>query len=235
MSPQDRIFEKLKYANKIGSETAVTEQTLHEEGKKPHDIYGRGAYEYGDLFRKLIPEGLLHYCSTEFGSSQNPLALDAFGEGTYLRDLRMMRIIKGGVALTLSDLRSSRDKDYDQRSNIELIAANAYKGSTWKKVEKELAKQNSTGFSLIICAPAGGWRGSPGFGYVGVEIQKLITRKLWSLLSKNNGTLLISYPSNFFRDNAGPNWIEELKVRGIDVTPAGREVMFIKHQESQGL
>ena len=135
------------------------------------------------------------------------------------------KLVSGGLAITLVDLRSPIIQDTDQRNNIQLVAGDFYHGQTQKEVRQFLDQNESTGFALIVCRPALGWgwgeNDSPSPCLTWIAIKKLFSwlevgGELFFALPLH--VIIESEKGHFISKLCWQNWIATCNKNNISVS-----------------
>lgn len=157
-------------------------QVTKEEENHPWPTYNTGLSRYQEIFQEVIPDNFL----LDFAEMRREKGLSSFvfhplgGE----KILWEMPGIDGGLSLGLVDF---PNKKPPFQQNIERVAGDILKGSTWRKI-KEFTQRKGipNGFDLIITSPGS------AFGTLGnLEIIWITFNKLWRVLNRNEGEFLI--------------------------------------------
>lgn len=127
-----------------------------------------------------------------------------------------------GLAVTLKDLRTSEAKEEDRSIGVEQIAGDILTVGVWNNIEKKLAGRKAD----LIMERAQQGLVEMYFKSPRVDSKKFMAylfKKLWTLLSPNNGVLLLQvFPDNLMRimsKNLGidiADWVAKLNSQKIN-------------------
>lgn len=141
---------------------------------------------------------------------QSPVVLDLMAPSDTLADLFINHLdevtCKTGIAVSLKDKRELWQLERDEALGITQITGDLIQGSTWKKIQDALGERK---VDLIMERGAGGVCGLP----LNETLYAAMLSKMWRMLSRENGTMLIQTPSPSALEKYGiryPEWIQLL-------------------------
>lgn len=127
---------------------------------------------------------------------------------------------KLGLAVSLSDLRSGRQKERDEKLNVIQIAGDIMRSSTWNEIERKLQGHKA---DLII------ERARAGLNYLPSDprLFAMLLNKAWRLLSRENGILMAQIPGEL-RSQA-KTWADSIRNNSkIDLSGNPRVISCLK-------
>ncbi len=128
-----------------------------------------------------------------------------------------------GIAVSLSDQRTRREKRLDGTLGITHVSGNLSDIATWKKLEEELGNQKA---DLIIERGVGGCRYLPKN-----DLYLLFAlRRIWNMLSSNDGTFFAE--SYEFNHDHIFEWVEYAQSRSVDAEFRYGILRAVKHTDS---
>lgn len=169
--------------------------------------YGSSLGVYESVFEKILQGASIE---SFVSSKTSPVVVDIMSPADTLRELFSKKEIKNknnklGIAVSLSDHRTKKDKTMDEKLNIQQIAGDIMKSSTWDNIGMVLGDRKA---DLIL------ERGELGLIYLpgGFKFYAAIIDKMWNLLSGENGMLLMQIRYN----NDMMSWVNSLRRKGVE-------------------
>jgi len=153
------------------------------------------------------------------------IVLDLMGYGGVLRDLEVR-----GCAVALTDRRGFITRRFDRKLGIGHIVGDIGSARTWRAMENWLQSQGEgLRFDIICCHPLDGLNNVPQ----NKEFYAYIFKKLYSMLSNNDGYLFAQFHSSM--SHFVEEFVEQMRdIEGIEVkfliNP--HVFMLIKHRDS---
>lgn len=219
---KNSLFRSLRYAKKDAKLRAAVERV---DGKKAWGFYGQGVSQYEEaLTRAFFPYHLRDHISERLLQHKKSFALDLAGPGQVLRE---MFLLSGGLAVTLGDDRSMKQKDKDDSQNITVLAGDILSKRTWKNMENWLKSQSSEGFDLILCNPVGGFGRFPE----SPDLFYYLIQQTWQLLNPDDG-VFYGAPSSRVSTLLLRDWAEQLRNRGISALYSAFSIKLTRTPES---
>lgn len=166
--------------------------------------------DYDDTFEWVLEgESIIDMVSKK----SFPVVIDLMAPTGTLRDLfgKILVQKKFGLAVSLSDQRSNRDKRVDKQLGIEHVDGDILNMKTWRKIEKKLKGKK---VDLIV------ERGLGGLTHITKDerVHFLLFQRAWDLLKEEGGIMLLEVPQVYagYTTNV-KEWIAHLREKGIKV------------------
>ena len=180
--------------------------TFNELRDDEWTIYGSEIESYDEDFYGAL-EGITisQFIQRRF----SPTVIDLMSPSDTLADLftKTSHIQKTGIAVSLKDKRDESQKERDSRLGITQIEGDLTRNATWKMIQETLGDKKA---DLIIERGAGAISLFPQ----NERLFAILLSKMWDLLSKNNGTMLLDAlaPKHVFSNpSIEPlRWVREL-------------------------
>lgn len=200
MSKDEKIVDSLFRARKWAEDRRKYELEISSNDIRPWAVYESGLDKYNGRFFDLDLHGDFLFQDIVDRWESKGLILEAFGEGTLIRDLTRFENISnesdskiaGGVAVSLADIRTEGQRNFDFTNQISFVEGDLYLGITYRKILEQLKETEFSGFKLIVCYPLGGW----DIGEMGqnppVHLVWIILRRLYDLLEENGELYVIT-------------------------------------------
>lgn len=232
MSEENSLLHQLYLARNWARSQREYEISTVSINERPWADYESGIQQYDERFDSLDLRNRFSFKEVIRNWKSKGLVLEAFGEGTLIRKLVQEEKhqgstrgnIAGGVAVTLSDIRSPEQVKFDKENNVRLIAGDFYLGSTYRHILEDLQRSRYTGFKCIVCYPLAGWDIGEDQLDPPIDLVWIILRRLYSLL-EDGGELFIDLPHQVMLKNEKidlykidffwDRWIAECKERNI--------------------
>ncbi len=138
---------------------------------------------YQQSFNALLNDQSLTDFTDNLSSINRKTALDVMGYGEVLKDLPIDR----GIAMALTDQRSSRPITNPRLKKIEMVTGNILHSQTWQKLADCLSGDR---VQLILCRPLRGWMTIPPV----LKVYEYFFASMYRFLDQN-GVLLIQLPN----------------------------------------
>lgn len=187
------------------------EEKLKKEGMADHGwfAYGSDISSYQKWFDRVLQGNTI---VGFIDRKPSPIVIDLMSPSDTLASL--FEKLPGdkpkfGLALSLGDRRDLRQKERDDRLNIEQIAGDITQPSTWKEIQSRLHGRNA---DLIMERAGAGLNSIPD----NKKLYSILINKAWRLLSDQVGMLLaeVTYEEN--DRHRIKEWTEFLKGKGIN-------------------
>jgi len=151
----------------------------------PWDMYGRDISSYEWSFLEVLDGKIKDLLKNK----KDPVVIDLMSptDAIYSLFLEIPDEKKLGLAVSLEDLRTIKNKKWDAKMNIKEIAGDLLEFSTWNRIEEEL---NGRKADLIMERAVDGLLCIPK----NPELYTILLNKAWKLLSKDGGILLAEFP-----------------------------------------
>lgn len=182
-------------------------QTVASE-KKTYNLLDGNLDSYDSFFRfgRIFKRPVLR----KFLENRNKLILptaviDGFsGQGVAVRDMMEQGLIRAGLLINLTDLRTPGQKAYDKTHNIQQITGNIYTRDIWNAIDRWLSRQTPNGKAdLILSRPVGGtghvFPIEGNFKPIPSWIFEILFNRAVSRL-ESGGKLLAQVPFQFYAD-----------------------------------
>ncbi len=180
--------------------------------------YGDGVEDYDDSFREVLGGKDI---ASIIKTRRSPVVIDLMSPSDRLANLfsQVPNKRKLGIAVSLEDLRSDEKKQADKDMDIRQIAGDILKFSTWREIDQALQDRKA---DLIIERALDGLSLIPQYKI----LYGTILRKIWNILSKENGIFLFQVPRESI-DMSLWIWTRIFKEYKIDVLGEGSQFMKI--------
>lgn len=174
--------------------------------------YGESIHSYNTTFVNVLQGSIYEFLTDK----PSPVVIDLMGPSETIAGLfedKFQDKPKFGLAVSLNDLRTDEQKKRDEKLNIIQIAGDILRPSTWHEIEEKLRGRRA---DLIVERAVGGLDCIPRDPI----IFALLLRRVWRLLSKNNGILIAELPNNL--ETQAEKMIDVLKGDRVDglIAPA---------------
>ncbi len=188
--------KKITDALKIGDQKARSERDGCGWG-----IMSRGIEEYESAFFHVFPFTIREFLTERSHRNESTSVLDFMGFGTIFyeaieKDIPFSHGVS--VSLTRFEHRSIRRENDDNK--VMHLGGNILEESLWEKLDETIRTYNIPRFGLIVWAACGGVH--PEFITDSVYVYEEIFARLWSRLSKQNGTLLVEVPPHIIHNHS---------------------------------
>jgi hypothetical protein len=150
-------------------------------------LYGTDISSYERSFNGALGESVS--IESLLKDKQNPVVIDLMSPSEAISSLFKFFPDKQkfGLALSLEDRRSDRQKKKDAEANIVQIAGDIMSSRTWDTIEEKLQGRKA---DLIMVRPVGGFICIPE----DLRLYTILLNKAWRLLGKDSGVLLFEVP-----------------------------------------
>lgn len=191
-----------------------------------------GFYSYEVTFKPLGEKIISTYLKERKEKGLKSFVLDiASGDGEAIREMAKAGILTAGLAVGLSDIRFLSTKARDKELGVEVMEADVFKGSTWRKIKEWIKGRDPSGFDLIVCRPICAFPATTS-----INLYHLIFRRIWKLMKPNTGLFLSETPPNISGKDI-QTYLDILKnTWGIESEfIESREVMVVRRKSEEPL
>jgi hypothetical protein len=148
-------------------------------------FYGKNIDTYEDSFSEVLHGSIRNLLKDK----EDLVVIDLMSPSGALKTLfqQLPNGKKFGLAVSLEDLRTGKEKREDAKLNIAQISGDILVPSTWKRIEEQLQGRKADlimerAVDGLICIPQ-----DP-------RLYAVFSNKIWGLLKKDEGTLLAEFP-----------------------------------------
>jgi hypothetical protein len=199
-------IQELGIRSQININQLRGDRKSYKEGR--WDCYGKKIDDYDKSFQGVLKR---KHTKDLLKGKKDSIVIDLMAPSDAVSSLlkHLSGKKKFGLAISLEDLRSAKQKKRDLKSNVIQLPGDILESSTWKKIEDQLQGRKA---NLIMARPIGGYDCIPKDS----RIYAALLNKAWGLLNKDGGILLVEVLTDFYSQTG--KMVNEFRKNGIEVS-----------------